>query len=486
MLAVVGLMALAFVPLFFAVASLTRVALHGLREDSARALGRAVAAHAAEVDMRDAAALKNALESHTGKGGVDAVCVYDASGGAVACAGDEREIAAMRAPAAPFGERSEDVRGALGSVVEVTVPRPGGVVVARLRTDEATDRAAPLVRLVAVYMTAFGLAFAFIVYVALTRLIVRPVEALARATDRVATGARKLEVPPAGARELVELSSSVNTMTTRLIADEEKLRRKVDELTETTRRLTEAQAHLVRSERLASVGRLAAGMAHEIGNPITAIMGMEDLLIAGDVPAAEQADYVARMRKETERIHKILRDLLDFARPEAAASAAASGSVPAVPESAQPVAPVSVSDAVTDVLSLLKPQKVFRDVEVTVDVAEAITVQMAKDRLEQVLLNLALNACDAMADSKTKKLSLRASRQADSVRIEIEDTGPGVAAEVRERLFLPFVTTKEVGLGTGLGLAVCRGIVEGAGGQIELDSRYTSGARFVITLPVRA
>jgi len=482
-LAVVGLMALAFVPLFFAVASLTRVALHGLREDSARALGRAVAAHAAEIDLHDEAALKSVLESHTGGGGVDAVCVYDERGAAIACAGEPREIAAMGAPAPPFGERTEDVRGAFGRAVEVTVPRPSGVVVARMRTGEATDRAAPLVRLVAVYMAAFGLAFAFIVYVALTRLIVRPVEALARATDRVATGARKLEVPPAGARELVELSSSVNTMTTRLLADEEKLRRKVDELTETTRRLTEAQAHLVRSERLASVGRLAAGMAHEIGNPITAIMGIQDLLISGDVPADEQDEYLARMRKETERIHKILRDLLDFARPEAAASAAASGAISASPEESGAIGPVVLSEAVADVLSLLRPQKVFRDVEVAVDVAGDVEVQIAKDRLEQVLLNLALNACDAMAGAKTKRLSLRAAREGSRVRIEIEDTGPGVAAEVRERLFLPFVTTKEVGLGTGLGLAVCRGIVEGAGGRIELDSSYTRGARFVVVLP---
>ncbi len=479
-LAVVGLMALAFVPLFFAVASLTRVALHGLREDSARALGRAVAAHAAEIDTRDSSALQNALASHTGSGGVDAVCVYDERGGPVACAGDEREIAEMHAPDAPFGERTEDVHGALGTAVEVTVPRPslkdktgaGGVVVARLRTGEETDRAAPLVRLVAVYMTVFGLAFAFIVSVALTRLIVRPVEALARATDRVATGARKLEVPPAGARELVDLSSSVNTMTTRLFADEEKLRRKVEELTETTHRLTEAQAHLVRSERLASVGRLAAGMAHEIGNPITAIMGMQDLLLAGDVPPAEQGEYVARMRKETERIHKILRDLLDFARPES----------PSASESGPVGGPVSLSEAVADVLSLLKPQRVFRDVEVTVDVAPGVAVRLAKDRLEQVLLNLALNACDAMADKKAKKLSIRASPDGDRVRVTIEDTGPGVAEEVRERLFLPFVTTKEVGLGTGLGLAVCRGIVEGAGGRIDLDTSYRDGARFVITL----
>src|SRR6185503_2120668 len=164
-----------------------------------------------------------------------------------------------------------------------------------VRVGDPADRAAPLVRLFALYMTIFALALAFLVYVALTRLIVKPVEALARATDRVASGARKLDTPPAGARELVELSHSVSAMTARLLADEESLRKKIDEL-------TEAQAQIVRSERMASVGRLAAGMAHEIGNPITAIMGIQDLMIGGDVPAAEQQEYLGRMRKETERV----------------------------------------------------------------------------------------------------------------------------------------------------------------------------------------
>ncbi len=123
-------------------------------------------------------------------------------------------------------------------------------------------------RLYAGYTTAFALVLAFAVYVALTRLIVKPIEALARATDRVASGARALDAPMSSARELETLSQSVSAMTVRLISDEDKLRKKVDEL-------TEAQAQIIRSERMASVGRLAAGMAHEIGNPITAIMGIQ-------------------------------------------------------------------------------------------------------------------------------------------------------------------------------------------------------------------
>lgn len=438
--AVCGLMTLAFVPLFFAVASLTRVALHGAQVDRARALGHATAAHAAALDAPDAHALAAIIASTD----VTSLCVLD---------GD--------VPRTCAGEPT----GAIHGTIEERIVSRHGVVVARVRVDESTDRAAPLVRLFGVYMTAFALALAFFVYVALTRLIVKPVEALAAATDRVANGARKLDAPVAGARELVELSHSVSTMTARLIADEATLRRKVEEL-------EGAQAQIVRSERLASVGRLAAGMAHEIGNPITAIIGMQELMLAGDVTVEESADYVKRMRKETERVHGILRDLLDFARPEADAGTVATG-------------PAVVHDVMNDVVALVKPQKNFRDVTVAVE-CEDVIARIAPERLTQVLLNLALNAADALANAERddKRITLRAATlDAKTIRLEVEDSGPGVAPGVCEKLFLPFVTTKEVGQGTGLGLAVCRGLVEAVGGRIDLDVEYKSGARFVITLP---
>ncbi len=436
-LAVCGLMALAFVPLFFAVASLTRVALHGAQVDAARAISHAAAEHAFD-RTRDCAGdpqgCKTTLDAIVASDRVSSICVGEV------CSGE--------APPSSIETSLVDVK-------------------CRVAIDEREDRVGSLVRLFGVYMTAFALALAFTVYVALTRLIVKPVEALARATDRVANGARKIEAPHAGARELVELSQSVSTMTTRLIANEEVLRKKIEEL-------TDAQALIVRSERMASVGRLAAGMAHEIGNPITAILGMQDLMLAGDVSQEETSDYVARMHKETERVHGILRDLLDFARPE---SADASGAI-------SQGGPANVSDVMRDVAALLKPQKAMREVDVTIEGGDA-SARIAPERLTQILLNLALNAGDAMDDgtAREKKLAMRARKIGTNVRIEVEDNGPGVSASVREKIFLPFVTTKEVGKGTGLGLAVCRGIVEAAHGHIELDAAYTRGARFVITVP---
>jgi signal transduction histidine kinase len=257
-------------------------------------------------------------------------------------------------------------------------------------------------------------------------------------------------------------------MTDRLISEEQALRGKVDEVERTTHSLREAQARLVRSEQLASVGRLAAGIAHEIGNPIAAIMGMQDLLLDGGLEPAQERDFLVRMRNETDRINKIVRDLLDFARPAAKNLSAASE-------------PANVEAAVHDTIALVTPQKSFREVNLEVHVSPALpAVRLAREHLVQVLLNLLLNAADACGPGGHVKV--RAEATTDGVRMTVEDDGPGVHADVRSRLFEPFATTKDVGKGTGLGLAVCRGLVEASGGTIDLDATYTAGARFVVLL----
>jgi signal transduction histidine kinase len=127
----------------------------------------------------------------------------------------------------------------------------------------------------------------------------------------------------------------------------------------------------------------------------------------------------------------------------------------------------------------------MQDVDLQLDVYPDLPlVRLSREQLVQVVLNLVLNAADACGPGG--RVSVRAKPHDRGVQMEIEDSGPGVLPEVRERLFEPFVTTKEVGKGTGLGLAVCRGLVESAGGTITLDTSYTAGARFVIELPPAA
>lgn len=469
LLLVGGLLAVAFIPLYFAVATYTSLTLQHLREGHGRALGRAIAGHVAEAGRnRSNADLMPLLRSEIGAGGLEALGVYGPDELPVARVGEPTAVDALPARATKGREATWEVTTVHGRALAVAVPGGGGTVIAVVRTDDGAARTTPLLRLLALYTTLVALALLTATYFALTRLIVRPLDVLAHAAESVAGGTRRLVVPNTTVRELAELGRSLRTMTEGLLAREDALRRQVDEVEAATKKLALAQDHLVRSERLASVGRLAAGLAHEIGNPIAALMGLEDLLLQGGLAPDEQRDFLLRMKRETERIHRILRDLLAFARPSAEARAAGQ--------------PGDVEAAVHDTAALVMPHPALRDVDLALDVHPGLPeVLMEREQLVQVVLNLVLNAADAVGAGGHVKV--RAAPGALGVELSVEDDGPGIAPAVRGRLFEPFVTTKEVGKGTGLGLAVCRGLVEAVGGTITLDSSVTRGARFVVELP---
>jgi two-component system, NtrC family, sensor kinase len=347
----------------------------------------------------------------------------------------------------------------------------------RIEPDAQAGRS--LFGLLALYMGLLGIGLLLAIHLAVTFFMVRPLDALARAARRVAFGARELQLPRLPATELMSLGTSLRTMTEKLLSDERELRRHLDEIHEANQRLKQAQERLIRSERLASVGRLAAGLAHEVGNPITAMMGLEELLIAGGLSAEEQRDFLQRLQGETARIHRILRDLLDFARP-----------IRDIDPQANEPGDVAVSLA--EVLSLVRPQKAFQGVDIETQVPpQPRLVALSRPRLVQVLLNLLLNAADALGSMRSDSLRacsgsirIQVENGTDMVTVIVSDNGPGLAESVRPHLFEPFVTTKDIGQGTGLGLAVCRGLVESVGGSIRCDTAYGEGARFTIELPV--
>jgi two-component system, NtrC family, sensor kinase len=472
LLALFVLLVLAFVPLFLAVVSLTRATMQNVREASARSVGRAVAAQVEEARLRRTSAeLAALLDSEIGAGGVTALAVYDEQGKASLRVGDPDVAAALPDRLTASEESTVVMSTSHGPAIEVIVPGPRGSVAAVLRTDEDTGKGAPLLRWLALYTGLFAFSLLTFAYIALTRLIVRPLDAISAAARRVADGARGLEVPETGPAEMLGLSRSLSEMTNKLRGDEQRMRDQIDELERRAQKLRDAQDRLIRSERLASVGRLSAGLAHEIGNPIAALLGLEDLLLQGGLSEGEQHDFLTRIRKETERIHIVLRDLLDFARTEA----------PSREGGAEQ--PGAVSEAIDDVVALVKPQRNFRDIELRVDAETALPrVSLGHERIMQVLLNLLMNAADATGPAG--KVVLKAQLGGSGVRLIVEDNGPGIHPTVRERLFEPFVTTKEVGKGTGLGLAACRGLVESAQGTIQIDDTYQEGARFVVDLPI--
>lgn len=487
-LALGALSILAFVPLYLAVASLTRHTLRSTREDVARALGRAVAGRLVDdaAAGRDEATLQNvarvSLDSHEERGeGVVAIRVV-AHVKAVEV-GNPSVLETLRAlPANNSGERITHTSSSDGPILAVEVVSGTTHVQVALRVGDQASRAAPLLNLVAFYTAAFAIVLVVIAYLLLGRLIVRPIGALVATTRRVGEKPNARIAPVSGAAEVVELGVAIARTTGQLVEREQALAAKVAQLEAARVDLLAARDTIVRGERLASVGRLAAGLAHEVGNPIAALLGLEEVVLTGTLDD-ETRDLVERMKRETERVHRVMRDLLDFARAEQE------------PRASEVDATSSVREVAEEVAALVKPQRTMRDVSLELAVDERLpAVRMPGTRLQQVLLNLVLNAADAIMDHAKRegleprgeplgRITIRAQRgEGPTVRVVVEDDGPGVPDAIRDRLFEPFVTTKEVGKGTGLGLAVCRGLVESAGGRIELDPEHAGGA-FVIDLP---
>ena len=443
-------MVLAFVPLFLAVAWLTTDQVNAAHQRAVETIADTMG-HLACADARPEA-LERLLHANES---VDALAVHLADGtdARVDLAAGQRLLR----------DSLVLVRCAEGSSAQVL-----------FRREQTRESLPPELRLLGWYLALFALALLVFLYTSMTRLLVRPLDRLVLASERVAGGAGRLEVPRTGTRELDELGRSLQTMTERLRGEEEALRGKVEELTRTTQRLGEARDQVLRSDRLASVGRLAAGLAHEVGNPLAALLGLEDLLLGGDLDPEAQQDFLGRMKKETERIHGVMRDLLDYARTDAPASLRS-----------EPVDPADVNEVTRDLVRLVTPQKTLREVSLELEVAPGVTTTtMSAAKLTQVLLNLVMNAAQSIhvGGERAGRIVIRA-RGEGSVRIEVEDDGPGVPTDLRDRLFEPFVTSKPAGEGTGLGLAVCRALVESAGGTLTAHDVTPRGARFVIELP---
>lgn len=350
-----------------------------------------------------------------------------------------------------------------------TVEQGGGGRVLRIHLESAEQsERGSLPGLLFFYVGLTASAILLLSYVLLTRLIVRPLDALTRASEKLASGS-EARVPVEGSAELVRLAVSFNEMQAQLGEEKERLRARLEELEQTTAALRLTQRSLIRSEKLASVGRLAAGIAHEIGNPLSAIAGLVELVEAGDLEPEEQREFLGRVRKETERINRIIRDLLDFARAE--------------PNEVDSEQRADVVDVVEDAVRLIGPQTDLRLVTLERRFEEDCPpAQGSASRLAQVVLNLLLNAADAIGGEGT--IVLTVAHEGDWVRLIVEDTGPGIPEAIREHVFEPFVTSKPTGEGTGLGLAVCHTLIEQMGGTLEAENPPEGGARFTVRLPV--
>jgi two-component system NtrC family sensor kinase len=354
-----------------------------------------------------------------------------------------------------------------GDFVESETRRPG-VVRIWFHMPTPTD-AMPVTNLLLLYVAITGAAVLMLTYVSLTYLIVRPLESVTHASERLARGTAPVSIPERGAAEVTRLAVSFNEMARQLREEREQLEARLKELEETTTELRSAQNQLVRSEKLASVGRLSAGVAHEIGNPLAAILGMLELLRGGSLDATEQEEFLRRIQNETERIHKIIRGLLDFSRQG---------------QASEPADEADLGEIVEDAVRLIAPQKDLRGITIERRLTEdGVRVRGSRDQITQVVLNLLLNAADAIQGEGTIQVEVAPSLDHRRVILAVSDSGPGIDSKVMTSLFEPFVTTKPTGEGTGLGLAVCHTIVERLHGTITASNPATGGARFEVTLP---
>jgi len=280
--------------------------------------------------------------------------------------------------------------------------------------------------------------------------------------------------------EFSRLSSSLNRMLQRIANDKEKLKATVRSLKKTNLKLKEAQKELVKAEKLASVGRLSAGIAHEIGNPISIVIGYLELLKQQDISNSEKNDFLHRAKDEINRINKIIRQLLDFSRT-----------------SEENIKHISVHEIIDDILQIANRQPWLSGIIIELRLAAAKdTINADSDQLRQVFMNLIINASDSIASSPEKikgkiyittenieKTLFGAAEPVQMLKIMVTDNGPGISEADIENIFDPFYTTKEPGEGTGLGLYVCFMIIDKMSGKIEVkSSEYNT--TISITLPL--
>lgn len=319
-------------------------------------------------------------------------------------------------------------------------------------------------------IAGLGIALVWVVAFLVARRIVRPLYQLAWTAQKAGQGDFGYKVPPRGAREIVHLTDSFNRMTTELARTHAELRELAQDLerkvVERTAQLESTRQSLMHSERLAAIGRLAAGVAHEINNPLTGILANSSLLLEEMKPDDLFRPDIQIIVDETLRCRKIVKGLLDFAR-----------------QSPFRPARIAVDRIVDDVLAFTRNLDVLRGVRFEVAIDPGTPDVFADfDQLRQVFINLLVNAAEAMSGSGVVRISSRFDAEVHKVEVSVADTGPGFPADVRERAFEPFFTTRPTG--TGLGLAIAYGILERHGGTIRIADRTSGGAELILVLPV--
>ena len=323
--------------------------------------------------------------------------------------------------------------------------------------------------LVFLAITLLAIGLISIVAMKVANQISRPIRAMANAAQRIAEGDYSQKVDITSNDEIGFLASNFNDMISELGRAHQELRdwgetleRKVEQR---TAELKAMQAHLIQSEKLAGVGKLAAGVAHEINNPLTCVLTNSSLML-GDLPPGDpRREDLQAIVDETLRCRKIVKGLLDFAR-----------------QTKPQKQDLDLNKVAEDILNLVRNQASFQNIAIHTELDPDIPKVLADaDQMRQVVLNIILNAADAMPQGGALRIRSCFESAQNQVMLRISDTGPGIPVEIQDKLFEPFFTTKKTG--TGLGLAIAYGIMERHRGSLRVESSLGHGTTIVVVLP---
>lgn len=367
-----------------------------------------------------------------------------------------------------------------GAVLAVPLRNAAGGIVGALSAERSFapiyQRYGEELRLAALYLAVNLLIFSILVYFRLDRSLFRPLDLLVRKSEEYHPD--QIEFFPIREGDTVfrRLSLSFHSLLQRIESDNGKLRATVSQLEAANQELRQRNEMVVRSEKLATAGRLSAGLAHEIGNPLSIIQGYAELLARNDLGQEERQRFSDKAQQELDRIKRLIGRLLDFARP-----------------GEREAMPVAVHSLLDDVVAFLSVEKNFAGCRVKKEyLATDDQVVVDRDALRQVLINCLLNALDAVSGQNERQAELIITTEVENggptgrtLVVGVSDNGSGVAAEDLPNVFDPFFTTKEGGRGTGLGLFVCHTIMERLGGTINISPRAPlDGAEVRLTLPL--
>ena len=304
----------------------------------------------------------------------------------------------------------------------------------------------------------------FAIAVLLARRIASPIQQLVKAASKFSEGDLRTPVDVQGSEEVNILAREFEVMRRQLLDSYSTLEEKIEER---TRALREAQFQISHQEKMASLGLLAAGVAHEIGNPLTGISSMTQIIKrkSGD---SEIKEYTSTILENINRISRIVRELVDFTRP-----------------SSYEATEVDANAVIKSAIGIVRYDKRAKSIALDMDLQDTLPqLYLVEDQLLQVCINILINAIDA-CPGDTGQLHIRSFSDASAVHLHFKDNGVGIPDDDQGKIFEPFFTTKQVGKGTGLGLSVSYGIVKNWNGRITVESIVGQGSTFKIEIPIK-